>query len=570
VFDGAFSARDTVHEYGGAPYAVAGGVVYFCNYFDEQQLYRVAPGSVPQRITSQKNVRYADFSLDGARNRLIAVRENHNVNPVKNEIVSISLDGSATITILATGNDFYSSPRLSPDGQLLGWLTWNFPNMPWTSNELWISQLGTNGQPIKPEQVAGMVPESIFQPEWSPNGDLYFVSDRTDWWNLYRWVRGKVEPVAPRPAEFGQAQWFFGMCTYAFESAERIVCAFTERGSWHLASINTKTLEFVPIDSPYEEITYVRAAAGSAVFCAGSPKDELAVVRLDLATTSFSILQRSVPEQPQLKPYLTVPRPIEFPTSNGESAYAFYYSPHNLDFQPPMGELPPLIVKTHGGPTAATSSTLDLRIQYWTSRGFAVVDVNYGGSTGYGRKYRFRLEKSWGIVDLNDSVNAAEHLTTENLADPKRLAISGGSAGGYTTLCALTFRTVFRAGASYYGIGDLEMLAKDTHKFESHYMDWLIGQYPEQAKLYKERSPINFVGKLNVPVAFFQGEDDPIVPPNQSATMADALRQRGVPYSYLLFKGEQHGFRNGQNIKRSLDAELYFYSVELTHQGLKF
>ncbi|PYT09524.1 MAG: peptidase, partial [Acidobacteria bacterium] len=315
---------------------------------------------------------------------------------------------------------------------------------------------------------------------------------------------------------------------------------------------------------------YVRANTGTAVFCAGSPGDELAVVRLDLNSMTFSVLQRSVPDQPGFKAYLSIPKAIEFPTSDRNTAYAFYYPPHNPDFSPPTGELAPLLLKTHGGPTVATSSTLDLRIQYWTSRGFAVVDVNYGGSTGYGRKYRFRLEQSWGVVDLNDCVKAAEYLTTKSLADSNRLAISGGSAGGYTTLCALTFRTVFRAGASYYGIGDLEMLAKDTHKFESHYMDWLIGPYPEQAKLYKERSPINFVAKLQVPVIFFQGEDDPIVPPNQSATMAEALRKRGVPYGYFLFKGEQHGFRNGQNIKRALDAELYFYSVQLIRQGLRF
>jgi len=471
---------------------------------------------------------------------------------------------------LVSGNDFYSSPRLSPDGKQLAWITWNFPNMPWTSNQLWVAPLDARNQLSQPQQVAGTAPESIFQPEWSPDGVLYFVSDRTDWWNLYRWSSNKVEPIAAKEAEFGQAQWFFGMSTYAFVSPSQIVCAFDQRGAWHLAFVNTETLELVPMDSPYQDISYVRANSEYAVFCAGSPKDELAIVRLDLGQKKTTVLKRSVPDQPEFRPYLSAPQAIEFPTSGGATAYAFYYPPENQDFRPLTDELPPLLLKSHGGPTSATTSTLDLRIQYWTSRGFAVVDVNYGGSTGYGRKYRFRLEKSWGVVDLNDCVNAAKFLVSKGLVDPSRLAISGGSAGGYTTLCALTFRDIFRAGASYYGIGDLEMLAKDTHKFESHYMDWLIGPYPEQAKLYKERSPINYVEKLKVPVTFFQGEDDPIVPPNQSATMAAALRKQGVPYGYFLFKGEQHGFRNGQNIKRSLDAELFFYSVELFREGLRF
>lgn len=570
VFSESFSARDTVHEYGGAPYAVSKGTVYFCNEYDKEQLYRVRAGEVPQRITSQKETRYADILVDLVRNQLICVRENHNTAPVKNEIVSISLNGTESFTVLATGNDFYASPRLSPDGQRLAWLTWNFPNMPWMNTELWTARFDANGHLGKPEQVAGMIPESIFQPEWSPDGVLYFVSDRTDWWNLYRWVGGKVEPVSQRQAEFGQAQWYFGLSTYAFESPDRIICAFKEQSSWHLALINTKTLKLELIKSHYDDFSYVRANVGCAVFCAGSPKEELAVVRLDLGSMSFSVLQQSVPDRPGLKDYFSEPESIQFPTAGGNVAYAFYYRPHNPDFSGPAKELPPLLVQSHGGPTSNASSTLDLRIQYWTSRGFAVVDVNYGGSIGYGRKYRFRLQGSWGVVDLNDCVKAAKYLTTRRLADSRRLAISGRSAGGYTTLCALTFRTIFHAGASHYGVGDLEMLAKQTHKFESHYLDWLIGPYPQQAKLYKDRSPINFVHKLRVPVAFFQGEDDPIVPPNQSAEMAEALQKRKVPYSYFLFKGEKHGFRSGQNIKRALDGELYFYSVHLTHRGLCF
>lgn len=570
VFDESYSARNTVHEYGGAPYTVADGTIYFCNYLDDQQIYRVSNGGTPVRITSQRNMRYADLLVDPLRNRLICVREDHNSDPVKNEIVSIPLDREESASVLVSGNDFYSSPQLSPDGKRLAWLTWNFPNMPWTSTELWVADLDASGRLEKSLQVAGKAAESIFQPEWSPEGVLYFISDRSGWWNIYRSVGNAIEPIAQKQADYGQAQWFFGMSTYAFESADRLICSYTAQGSWFLAAIDTKSLQIKPIQLPFQEISYVRAQSGKVVFCAGSPKDQLAIIRLNLNSMEFEVLQRSVPEQLGFRLYFSGAQAIEFPTSDGKTAHAFYYPPHNPDFSAPASELPPLLLRTHGGPTAATSSTLDLRIQYWTSRGFAVVDVNYGGSTGYGREYRFRLMQSWGVVDLNDCVNVAKYLTQKGLADPDRLAISGGSAGGYTTLCALTFRNIFRAGASYFGIGDLEKLAQDTHKFESHYMDWLIGTYPAQAKIYKERSPINHVSQLRVPVIFFQGEDDPIVPPNQSAAMTEALRKQGVPFGYFLFKGEQHGFRNGQNIKRALDAELYFYSVQLFHQGLRF
>jgi dipeptidyl aminopeptidase/acylaminoacyl peptidase len=360
-------------------------------------------------------------------------------------------------------------------------------------------------------------------------------------------------------AEFGRPQWVFGLSTYAFESASRIVCTYAEEGVWRLASLDTTTLGFVPIDTPYTEIRDLRAAPGRVVLIAGSPTEPASVVQLDLSTRRIEGLRRS--SDVALDPgYLSVPRAVEFPTEGGLTAHALYYAPRNRDFVAPSGERPPLLVKSHGGPTSATSTTLRLEIQYWTSRGIAVLDVNYGGSTGYGRAYRQRLGGQWGVVDVDDCTNGARYLVERGEVDGSRLAISGGSAGGYTTLCALAFRDTFRAGASYYGVSDLEALAKDTHKFESRYLDSMVGPYPARRDLYLARSPIYATDRLSCPVVFFQGLEDKVVPPSQAERMVEALRAKGLPVAYVPFAGEQHGFRRAENIKRALDGELYFYS----------
>jgi len=560
-----FNARTRVHEYGGGSFVVADGTVYFSNFAD-QRLYRQDPGAEPRPVTPEVDLCYADGVVDHRRGRIICIREDHtdpDREPV-NAIVILGLDladngGNDGGQVLVSGNDFYSSPRLSPDGSCLAWLTWNHPNMPWDGTELWVGELRADGSLGRTERVAGSVAESIFQPEWSPDGVLYFVSDRTGWWNLYRWRDGRVEHVFEMGAEFGRPQWVFGMSTYAFESAERIVCAYTERGTWRLASLNTATGELELVEPPYSAIKYIRAAPGCAVFVAGSPTDPTSIVRLDLATLQFEVLRRS--NETAITPgYLSLPQPIEFSTEHGLTAHAFFYPPKNRDYAAPPGERPPLIVIIHGGPTSAASSALSLGIQYWTSRGIAVLDVNYGGSTGYGRAYRQRLQGQWGVVDVDDCVNGARSLVERGEVDGERLIIRGGSAGGYTTLCALTFRDVFKAGASYFGVSDLEALAQETHKFESRYLDRLVGLYPERRDLYRERSPINFIERLSCPVIFFQGLEDKIVPPNQAELMVEALRAKGVPVAYLPFEGEQHGFRRTENIKRALDSELYFYS----------
>ena len=431
--------------------------------------------------------------------------------------------------------------------------------MPWDGTELWVAELNSDGSPGRKELVAGGVDESIFQPEWSPGGVLHFVSDRTGWWNLYRWRDGQAEPLAEMEAEFGEPQWIFGISTYGFEADERLICSYTTKDGSRLATLDTAARKLEPIETPYTGIRGVVAGPGRAAFLAGSPTECSAVVLLDLTTKRPEVLRR-VSDITVDSGYLSAPEPVEFPTENGLSAHSLYYPPKNRDYVAPAGERPPLLVKSHGGPTSATSSTLSLSIQYWTSRGIAVLDVNYGGSTGFGRAYRRRLDGEWGVVDVDDCANGARYLVERGDVDGERLAITGGSAGGYTTLCALTFRDVFKAGASHYGVSDAEALAKETHKFESRYLDRLIGPYPERADLYRERSAIHFTEQLSCPVIFFQGLEDEIVPPNQAETMVEALRSKGVPVAYLPFEGEQHGFRRAENIKRALDGEIYFYS----------
>ncbi|MDV3244333.1 MAG: S9 family peptidase [Nitrososphaerales archaeon] len=556
-----FNVRTRVHEYGGGSYLVHGGTVYFSN-FKDQRVYRQEPGGSPEPVTKD-GVRHADYILDELRRRLISVAEDHTLagRLPTNSLTSVGVDGSPG-QVLVSGNDFYSTPRLDPRGSRLAWLTWNFPNMPWDGTELWVGEIGEDGSLGMKELVAGGKTESIFQPSWSPDGTLYFISDRSGWWNLYRRVDGKVESVHPMKADFGRPQWGFRLSTYAFGPEGQIVCAFAKEGIWHLAFLDIQDGTMKTIKLPYTEITSVRVRDGRAVFLAGSPTEPMSVVELNLARRSCKVLYR--PDVPKVKSgFVSVPRHIQFPTTGRKKAYAFFYKPANRNWSAPRGEKPPLIVISHGGPTSAATTFLNLTIQAWASRGFAVVDVNYGGSAGYGREYRRRLNGWWGIVDVDDCTNVAKCLARTGKADGERLVIRGGSAGGYTTLCALTFRDTFKAGASYFGVSDAEGLAKDTHKFESRYLDSLIGPYPERQDVYRERSPIRYVDRLSCPVIFFQGMEDVIVPPKQAEMMFESLRRRGVPVAYIPFEGEQHGFRKAETIRRTFEAELFFYSKVL-------
>jgi dipeptidyl aminopeptidase/acylaminoacyl peptidase len=555
------NVRTTVHEYGGSCFAVDGDTVYFSN-FQDQRIYRFEGGKDPSPITSPGGLRFADLRIDAKRNRIICVREDHSISggePV-NTLIAVSPENNVN-TVLASGSDFYSSPRVSPDGSRLAWLTWNHPNMPWDGTELFVGEFDSQGSVESPIKVAGGPRESIFQPEWSPGGWLYFVSDRTGWWNLYRWAN-TTEPVYPMQAEFGLPQWVFGMSTYAIDSEDKIICYYSADQVNHLAIINPSTRTLENISSPYVEYGAVKTNRGHAYLIASSSTSKAALLHLDLAAMTYEVLY--TPKSPHFdSSYLSTAELIQFPTSGGFKAFGLYYSPKNRDFEGLEGEHPPLLVMSHGGPTSAAETGLTFGVQFWTSRGIAVLDVNYRGSTGFGRVYREQLNRQWGIVDVDDCVNGACYLSKNGKVDGKRLMITGGSAGGYTTLCALTFHKVFSAGASHYGISDLDVLEQGSHKFESKYDQGLIGPYPERRDLFSERSPINHVESLSCPVIFFQGLDDKVVPPNQAELMVNALRAKKLPVAYLTFEGEQHGFRKAENIKRCLDAELYFYSKVL-------
>ncbi len=553
------NARTRVHEYGGGDYAVSDGTIVFANFTD-QRLYVQRVGSPPRPLTPAASLRYADGQIDRRRNLLFCVCEDHTGHgEAINTLVSIDLQGGGAGNVLVSGNDFYSSPRLSPDGSQLAWLTWNHPNMPWDGTELWVGKLNEDKSISDRVRIVGGISESVVQPEWSPEGTLYFVSDRTGWWNLYRCRGRKVEPICPMDAEFGEPQWVFGNALYGFDSESRIICSYAKDGKWYLASIDTVTGELNTVEIPYSAISRIQTGGGRVVLIAASSTEPTSIVSLDLATRDLEVLRRSR-ELTVDAGYLSAPRAIEFPTEQSLTAYGIFYPPQNRDYVGPADEKPPLLLMSHGGPTSATSTSLRYTVQYWTSRGVAVLDVNYGGSSGYGREYRERLKGQWGIVDVDDCVNGARYLVEAGAVDGNRLAIRGGSAGGYTTLCALTFRGAFRAGASHYGISDLEALAKDTHKFESRYLDGLIGPYPERRDLYVERSPIHFTDRLACPMILFQGLEDKVVPPKQAEEMFEAVRAKGLPVAYLTFEGEQHGFRKAENIKRVLEAELYFYS----------
>jgi dipeptidyl aminopeptidase/acylaminoacyl peptidase len=566
VTPGTFNVRTRVHEYGGGACVVSGGVIYASNFAD-QRIYRIgASGSrEPQPITPPGRWFYADATLDAKRRRLIAVREDHS-DPGREPVttlVSISIDGPASPgEVIASGFDFYSTPRLSPDASRLSWLAWRHPQMPWDGTELWVADITGEGTLVHAMRVAGGNAESIYQPGWAPGGELYFVSDRDGWWKLYRF--GSVVPVvtsAPPGAEFGRPQWVFGTASWIPAGEGRLLVSYTHRGHWYLGLLDTTSGVLAALADGLEPREWLAATDTHAVVVAGSASRPEAVIRVELATGAIETIESaSAVDVPRA--FLSVPESVEFPSIDGHTTHAFYYPPRNAEYRAPDGERPPLILISHGGPTTATSATFDLRVQFWTSRGFAVADVNYGGSSGFGRAYRQRLNGQWGVLDVDDMVAAARFLVAAGRADANRLAIRGGSAGGYTTLAALTFRPgVFKAGASYYGVSDIEVLARDTHKFESRYLDTLIGPYPDARDLYRTRSPIHFVDQLSCSLILFQGLEDKVVPPNQSEMMAGAVRAKGLPVAYLAFEGEQHGFRKASTIVKSLEAELYFYGA---------
>lgn len=559
-----FDVRTRVHEYGGGAFlADAAGTVYFSNLSD-QRLWRQDGTAAPRPLTPQPPIpaalRYADARLLGD-DLLVCVRESHQGDKVTNELVAVPAGGGEP-RVLATGRDFYAAPRPSPDGRRLAWLEWDHPRMPWDGTELYIADVADGAVAGRPRLVAGGPDESIFCPQWSPDGRLHFASDRTGWWNLYREdADGGLRALAPGQAEYGEPQWIFGMSTYAFLPDGRIACLYGRGPIRRLGLIAPGADQAVPVELPFTDFNPPQLCAfgaGVAVI-AGSPREPSALVVIDPDAGTAEVVRRS--RELDLDPrHLSVPRPVEFPTGDGQTAHALYYPPANPDATAPDGELPPLVVTCHGGPTASVVDRLKLGVQYLTSRGIAVADVNYRGSTGYGRDYREALKGRWGEVDTEDCVNVARHLAAVGVVDGDRLAISGGSAGGYAVLCALAFYDVFAAGVSEAGVADLTTFVHDTHKFEARYLDQLVGPWPQAEALYRRRSPLYAADRIACPVILIQGLDDEVVPPTQAEVMVRALAERGIPYAYLTFPGERHGLRKAGNIERTVEAELWFLS----------
>ena len=564
-----FDVRSRVHEYGGGAYVVAGGTVVFSNRLDGR-LYRLDPGvDDPVAITPEGPFRYADLRLDATRRRFVAVREEHGGDgqPVA-AIVAVPFDGEQPPTVLVSGPDFLAAPRPSPDGAHLAWLEWDHPDMPWDATRLRLAAVLPDGSLDRSDLAAGGPEESVVQPEWSPDGVLHLVTDRSGWWNLYRLVEGpRLEPLAPMEAEFADPAWVFDRSAYAFLPDGSIVAAARMDGHDRLIHLDPGRL-VGEVATAYTELATLRVDGTTMVAAAGSPTEPVVIAQFDPVTLEPSgILRRSTPLA--IDPaWISRPEPITFPSTDGREAHALYYPPTNPEATAPDDERPPLVVLSHGGPTSNASTALDLGIQLLTSRGIAVVDVDYGGSTGYGRAYRQLLDGAWGVVDVDDCVAAARFLVERGDVDPDRLAIQGGSAGGYTTLAALAFRDVFAAGISQFGVGDLETIARDTHKFESLYMDRLVGPYPAMADRYRQRSPVHYLDEVSCPVLVLQGLEDQVVPPSQAETIVSALDANGIPHAYLAFEGEGHGFRGEAALRASMEAELGFLGAVFGFQPM--
>jgi len=552
-----FNARTRVHEYGGTPYAISRDAVYFSNFTD-QRLYAHRTGKDPVAITPA-GYRYADYELDRAGKRLFCVREDHTGSgEPKNTIVVIDTDAGGAGQVLFEGSDFVAFPRLSPDGRRLAWITWNHPDLPWDTTTLYVATLTDSGLSDITAITRG-VEESVLEPRWDSDGTLYFVSDRSNWWNLYRYEDGQVTPVFAFEAEVSGPLWVLGQSNYTLDGHGRAVVRYTVAARDKLGVASLSSGKLTPLDLPFTGLSNIHLlGADTVVAIAASAIEEAALVSIDLNTGGYRVLR--APGSVRLeKPFVSVAEAIEFPTADGRTAHAFFYPPTSPDFTGLDGEKPPLIVKVHGGPTSHSKPDLAMGIQYWTSRGFALLDVNHGGSTGFGRAYRTRLNNNWGVVDVGDVVAATKYLIEQGRVDGKRAAIRGGSAGGFTVLAALAFHDVFKAGANYYGVSDLEALAQDTHKFESRYLDRLVAPLPQGRAIYEARAPIRHLENFKAALITFQGSEDKVVPPSQSRAIVTALKAKGVPVAYVEFEGEQHGFRKAENIVRSLELELAFY-----------
>jgi dipeptidyl aminopeptidase/acylaminoacyl peptidase len=572
VTPGDVDVRTLVHEYGGGDFTVRAGTVVYADH-DDQRLYRTdgstdEPTPITPEPDTETGLRYADITFAPDGERIYAVREDHDavaaaedrddadVDEPVTTLVVLPVDGSEPPRVVARGHDFYAAPRPSPDGDRLAWLTWDHPRMPWDGTELHVAAVDGDGGLADERVVLGGPDESVFQPAWSPAGVLHAASDRTGWWNLYRLGGDDPEPLVQRAAEYGFPGWLFGMATYAFLDDGRVAAVVTEDGDQHVELLDGG--ERTVAELPHEVFRpLIRSTGDALVVPAAGPETPVGVVRWEPGGSPETVWRSATVEVDDA--YLSTPEHVGYETRDGATAHAYVYPPTNPDASPPDGELPPLLVRAHGGPTSATSPVLDLDLQFFTSRGFAVADVNYRGSTGYGRSYREALYGEWGVVDVNDTVDAARHLADAGRVDPDRLAVRGGSAGGFVTLAALAFDDAFDAGTSYYGVADLARLAELTHKFESRYLDQLVGPYPEAEATYRERSPVHHADDVDAPLLLLQGAEDPVVPLGQAEAMAAALADTDVPHDLVVFEDEEHGFERAGSRRRALEAELAFY-----------
>ncbi|XP_020704574.1 uncharacterized protein LOC110115629 [Dendrobium catenatum] len=582
VIPSEFAARTLAQEYGGGAFSVFDNVVIFSNYKDQRLYKQIIGGGSPVPLTPDFGgslVRFADGVYDPYLKLYLTVMEDHrksSLNPATT-IVSVNVDDETIQDPkeVVSGNDFYAFPRIDSTGRKMAWLEWSHPNMPWDKAQLWVGYFSEDGKLQERVCVAGCNPaviESPSEPRWSPKGELFFVSDRNNgFWNIYKWneYKDEVIPVYSLEAEFTRPLWVFGISSYDFlgdEERHSIVCSYRLNGRSYLGILNDVDGSYSALDTPFTDVGNVVVGSNCLFIEGASASHAVSVVKITLDSNNkqvplFSVIWSSSTDAAKYKSYFSLPEIVKFPTGTGEDAYAYFYSPSNPDYQAPVDEKPPLIVKSHGGPTSETRGILDLNIQYWTSRGWAFVDVNYGGSTGYGREYRERLLGQWGVVDVNDCCQCARFLVEEGKVDKKRLCITGRSAGGYTTLACLAFTETFKAGASLYGVADLSLLREETHKFESHYIDRLVGD----EKAYFERSPINFVDKFTCPVILFQGLDDKIVLPDQAQKIYKALKEKGLPVALVEYEGEQHGFRKAENIKFTLEQQMLFFARTVGH-----
>ncbi|HVX46027.1 MAG TPA: prolyl oligopeptidase family serine peptidase [Mycobacteriales bacterium] len=562
VLPAPWNARSRVHEYGGSSWIAIddAGAIAFVNFTD-QRIYRLEPGGEPRPLTPEpaepSSIRYAE-PTPGRPGELLWIRESHAGGRVQRHIVAVALDGSG-VREVAGGSDFLAFPRLSPDGRSLAWIAWDHPLMPWDGTELRVARLSDDGVAGEHRTLIGGPEESVLQPEWIDEETLYVISDRSGWWNLYRLglARGDLEPMCPRDEEFAGPLWSLGTTTYApLVSGQIAVVHGTDEED--LGILDPATGTITDLDLPYTTYGSLSTDGESLAVVAGSPKSATAVVRIDPVTGEYTEIRLAQDELPDAA-YLPTPESIVVPGKDGREVHAHVFRPANPEFEGLEGELPPYVATVHGGPTAQSTTALTLGTAYFTSRGIGVISVNYGGSTGYGREYRERLRGQWGVVDVEDSVSAVEALVERGMADGNRLAITGGSAGGWTTLAALTRTDTFSAGASHFGVAELIHFVEDTHDFESRYIDGLVGPLPEARDLYIERAPLSHVDNVSCPVLLLQGSEDKIVPPSQAEMFRDALIRKGIPYAYLLFEGEQHGFRRAENQIAAMEAELSFY-----------